>query len=654
MQLELFIKKSILRPDEIGIEKDESNKKTNRIAMIDTIEQVEKDVKTDFFKNAKSVLDKAIKDGTIKEIEKALTDPLVKKQYDDFILKSLVDDKMVINQLLSLMFDVEVSRNTIEGYDFPIDLSSYAVLRRAGRSLPAQLIKSYRYNQIIEFANISDGKNPGFNITYLDKKKKLSKTEKKKCEELENQISNDFFFIPNNETPTMAQFLYYLYNDIFDLDTVAVEIIREKASFNQKYNDRGKPTALTVVDAGIIFPIVPKVVDQQNPNNSVLSFYQPMQTRINQKKYLGYKTYYQDEYRWGMIDKQMKLVAVFTPERLIYRHFFGTSDVNQQFRGLSICERALNVMRYIQDSIVYNYTRRSANTMPKGMIAIIGATEDGFSKQEMALFRKLIWGISSGMRDKWKYPVVGVPKGVEPKFIKFHETSRQMEDFMWISTLFTWMCHFEGIKPEDLSMSSNKNTLGKQRLFDKREEGQELKSQDAGLRGFLANIASTLNNSGIFEELSGIEGVGLIWGGLDVEDEAKKLDVDIKKLNTTSSINDLLVEADKEKQELMMGEVNIYDLAGIGNTQFMQLISNALMGQGQEQEEGEGEEGEEGSEYDEYPNWEEEEKGEEKGKEKPIKKVKKSLPKGVLARALYKKKLKKSINGKDVTLTIEY
>lgn len=622
--------------------------------MIDTIEQVEKDVKTDFFKKAKDVLDKAIRDGTIDEIDKALKDPEVKKQYDNFILKSLTDDKMVINQLLSLMFDVEVSRNTIEGYDFPIDLSSYAVLRRAGRSLPAQLIKSYRYNQIIEFASVSDGKNPGFSITYLDKKKKLSKTEKKKCQELENQISNNFFFIPNNETPTMGQFLFYLYNDIFDLDTVAIEIIREKASFNRKYNDRGKPTALTVVDAGIIFPIVPKVVDQQNPNNSILSFYQPMQTRINQEKLLGYKTYYQDEYRWGMIDKQMKLVAVFTPERLIYQHFFGTSDVNHQFRGLSICERALNVMRYIQDSIVYNYTRRSANTMPKGMIQVEGATEDGFSKQEMALFRKLIWGISSGMKDKWKYPVIGTPKGVNAKFIRFHESSHEMEDFTWMSTLFTWMCHFEGIKPEDLSMSSNKNTLGKQRLFGKKEEGVDLKSQDAGLRGFLANVASTLNNSGVFEELSGIEGIGIVWCGLDVEDEAKKLDIDIKKLQTTSSINDLLVEVDKEKHELKMGDVNIYDLPGIANLQFLQLVSNALMGQGQEEGEEMPEEGEKGAEYDEYPNWEEEEEGE----EKPVEKVKKSLKRRPFPNK--KKRLKKSISktstidGKDVKLTIEY
>jgi len=38
------------------------------------------------------------------------------------------------------------------------------------------------------------------------------------------------------------------------------------------------------------------------------------------------------------------------------------------------------------------------------------------------------------------------------------------------------------------------------------------------------DFAELLNN--IFEELTGIEGAGLVWSGLDIEDQTKKLTID--------------------------------------------------------------------------------------------------------------------------------
>lgn len=597
--------------------------------MTDITKSIQDEVKQNFVSQAKTILDESRKDGTLKEIDEMLKDPEVRKSYDEFVMKSMADDKAVIDQLISMTFDVEVGRNSIDGYDFPHDKTSYKQLRRAGRSMPAQLIKSYRHNQLIEFSKISDGKNPGFNITYLDKGKKLTKKEKKICREAERTVANGFFFIPNNETPSMSSFLFYAYNDVFDLDTIAVEVVREGASFNNKFKNRGKPAGLCIVDAGLVYPVIPKVAELEQYSN-FLDFYQPQKQRDLQEQLLGYKTYFQDEYRYGMVDKNMRLAALFSPEKMIYNHFYGTSDVEQQFKGYSVAERALEILRYIIDSVTYNVTRRSAKSMPKGMIAVVGATEDGFSKQEMALFRKLIWGISSGKKDKWKYPVVGLPKGVDPKFIRFHESSREMEDFLWMSTLFSWMCTFEGLDPEDINISSNKNSLGKQKLFDKKEEeGAMVRSQDPGLRRFLSQFADTFNNWGVFEELTGIEGVGLVWNGLDVEDQTKKLEIDKKRLETTCSINDLLVESDKEPHELKVGDINIFDIPGIGNQQLLQLVSNALMQQGQApgQPRDDGrppqeypQDNDDDYEYDDNPDWDEEEEVE-KSKTRQIGKI---------------------------------
>lgn len=590
------------------------------------------DIRKEFVEHARTIIKKAKNDGTLEEIEKSLQNPEMQKAYNKYLEEKLTSNQSVMNALMSIMYDIDVSYNSIENYDFPQNLYDYRILRRGGQSLPAKLIKSYRYNQIPEFARVSDGKNPGINITALDRQRNLTSKEKKICSDVENMIVKEFFFVPNEETASFGTFLWYCYNDIFDLGKVAIEIVRERASFNNKFNNRGKPAALCVVDAGIIYPIIPK----HEPKTSQL--YQP--TRQSELRNYGIKPYFRDQYRYGMVDRMFRLVALYKPERMIFKHFFGTTDIEHQFKGCSVVERAIDVMRYIVDSMNYNVTRRSSNTMPKGMIVVEGGTDNGFSKEEMILFRKLIWGIASGQNDKWKYPVVGTPKGVRAEFVKFHESSREMEDFLWMSTLFSFMCTFEGLSPEVINMASNKNTVGKQKLFDKREEeGAMLRSQDPGLRRFLNEIADTLNSSGIFEELTGIEGVGLVWSGLDVEDEQKKINIDEGRLKTTCSVNDLLIEKDKPKQKLELGGVNIFDIPALGNPQVLQLISNVLMLNQQSAAQQETEMGEENSggdepEYNEYPDWDETEEDEEETAE-------------------INRKIKKSMNGRDVKLTVE-
>jgi len=218
------------------------------------------------------------------------------------------------------------------------------------------------------------------------------------------------------------------------------------------------------------------------------------------------------------------------------------------------------------------------------MINVVGATEDGFSRQEMETFRKIIWGIASGRKDKWKYPVLGTPKGVKTEFIKFHESSREMEDFTWLSTLFSVMCSLAGMDPENIAMASQKNVIGKSSMFGRsEEEGANYRSQDEGLRFYLTYTAGIINGSGIIEQLTGLEGVVWEFVGLDVEDETKKRALEKSALETSASINDLLTAQDKETKELIFGGENIFDIPGIGNTTVIQLILQALQAKAQKE-----------------------------------------------------------------------
>lgn len=511
-------------------------------------------------------------------------DPEAKKSYENMMKgkkASMVmnnEIKNLASMVTTMTIDPDYLRESVDNYDFPRERVYYRLLRRAGNATANRLIKTFRFNQLQEFAQVSDGKRPGFQLAFTDTERKATKKEQATISKFEEVFAKEFFFVPNEPQPNFSKFLRFMYQDFYDLDKIAIERVRTTGSTDSKRNFRGSPLGFSLVDSGSIYHVVPKL---RESHTGVDAYRWDRDDYQNTLDNAGVEYNYRDEYRYIQVDRHNRRVAAYTEENMILSHAYGSTDMMDQFLGHSIVEQALEVVRYIVDSIIYNYTRRSTGTMPKGMIHVEGATEDSFSRQEMETLRKLIWGIASGRKDKWKYPVFGTPKGTKANFIRFHESSREMEDFLWISTLFSILCSLAGMSPENISLASQKNTLGKQKLFDKKEEeGAETRSNDEGLRFFLSYVAGIFNRSDVVSELTGIEGLEWKFRGLDVTDEGKKLELDKKALETSSSVNDLLIAQDKKAFELMIGDVNLYDLPGIGNPTIMSAITQALQAQG--------------------------------------------------------------------------
>jgi hypothetical protein len=506
------------------------------------------------------------------------TDPDALKSFEE-LMKSEASNQVLKRQLatvtdmvLSMTMDPDMTRDAVDSYDFPHERVKPVVLRRAGNSIPARLIKTYRFHQFAEFGKASDGKNAGFKLAFMDADYKPKSAELKKIAEFEKIFAKQFFFIPNETKPNLPKWLNYAYNDFFDMDKIAIEVVRTQASTASKFNYRGEPLGLQLVDAGTVYHILPK---QRGQHVDLWRWDRPQYESALREAKVAFE--YADEYRYIQVDSTNTRQAAYTEDKMILSHAFGSTDVKEQFQGFSIIEQSLQIIRYIIDSIIYNYTRRSAGTMPKGIIQVEGATEDGFSREEMELFRKIIWGIASGSKDKWKYPVFGTPKGVKTNFVRFHESSKEMEDFLWMSTLFSMMCSFAGMDPENIALASQKSTLGKQNMFSREaEEGANYRSRDEGLRFFLSYVGQIINNSQIIEEMTGIPDLEWRWVGLDIEDESKKRELDLKALQADCSINDIRVAADKKPFELEFMGHNIYDLPAVGNPQFLQLVLQSI------------------------------------------------------------------------------
>jgi hypothetical protein len=163
-----------------------------------------------------------------------------------------------------------------------------------------------------------------------------------------------------------------------------------------------------------------------------------------------------------------------------------------------------------------------------------------------------------------------------------------MEFFNWMSLMFTIFCRLSGTDPEELSLASNKSTVGdKGSLFQQSTEGIQRRSRDNGLRTFLMYFCEIVNDTGVIEELTGHD--DWVWqvSGLDTKDETAKEELTTKKLNNSISINDARVEDGKEPYKDIVlkfngKDVNLYDIPAIQNQNVYQAVMTIYQGEQQQ------------------------------------------------------------------------
>jgi len=204
-------------------------------------------------------------------------------------------------------------------------------------------------------------------------------------------------------------------------------------------------------------------------------------------------------------------------------------------------------------------------------------TGGGVNQPQLEKLKKLFYAYSSGASNASRFPAMALRgEKADGKWVGVRNNSRDAEYHQFMTLLFSIFCMLSGTDPRELSLGAYGDAVGQKSIFDEPTDGIVKESKDTGLKTFLQHFADSFNSpnkhgNNVCQEITKLD-VKLQFTGFQIEDKKQKLEISKGKLATIQSVNDLLAEQDKERQELMLGDVNIFDVKGIQNPQIFQAV----------------------------------------------------------------------------------
>ncbi len=488
---------------------------------------------------------------------------------------SRLDESQVVNMQLAqevLAFLREVENPLYDSIDgdkyinWETEPIPYQILRRAGESEPARLIKNKRRLDFMQF-----GKSPqyegerGAQLVFRNSDYQPTKEEKLLLKEWEGKIFDNLFFPANDPYPNFGKFLGNAYEDFFDLDDITLEY---------RMDGFGRPIAIHLQDPIIYKPVIKERVFSYNELykddiSDLINDYEKL-FDIEEIKDIQ-KVAEKPDY---LLVKDNHKLAGVTRERVRKFHFFTRSDYRKAQRGYSIIEQGVRLVTHIVNAITMNASNFTNNRMPPGFFAFTGG---GVNQMLLERLKKIFYAYQSGANNANRFPMISMTgEKSDVKWVGVRGNSKDVEYHQFMTLLFSIFCQLSGTDPKEVSMGSYADAVGKRGLFDESNDGVIKESRDAGARTFLSHLADSANTPNkhgvnIFQNITKMD-VKLKFVGFEVEDKKAKSELMVKDLQSAKSINDLLAERDEEKQTLMLGDTNIYDVKGFQNPQVYQSV----------------------------------------------------------------------------------
>lgn len=452
----------------------------------------------------------------------------------------------------------------------------YNVLRSAGNVEAARLIKNKRRLDFAQYARIP-GKNEvqkGAKLVFSDTDYSPTPEEKAMLRQWERRLFDKIFFAGNDPTPSFTKFLGNAYEDFFDLDDITISVRKDKF---------GEPLALHLTDPILIKPIIR---ERKYPS------YNDQEELYMQEYLKNFEPYYhnmlaadEEQEKDYLLIYNGKRIAALTREDVRKHHFFTRTAFRKAQRGFSIVEQGISILTWIQNSLKYNATNFTNNRLPKGFVHFSGG---GVGQIQLERLKKVMYAHINGAGGAHRVPMMASKgdKG-DAKWVGIGGNSKDMEFHLWATLLFSIYCQLSGTDPRELSLGAHTDAVGKKSLFEESSDGIIKESRDAGARTFLMHIEDAINHpdkygKNIFQRITKLD-VRLKFLGLEIEDKKAKLETTKLKLETDTSLNELIVADDKEKETLMIGDINIFDVPAINNPSVYQAVQ--FLAQQKQQEE---------------------------------------------------------------------
>ena len=444
---------------------------------------------------------------------------------------------------------------------------TYTTLKRMSKTPIINSIIKTRKNQVADFAEPQEDK---YSTGFVIRKKHKNGVEQKMTEQ-DKKIAfaiTDFIMKGGNVgswgVDDFDTFIRKIVEDSLVFDQMTFEIVR---------NRRGKIENFLATDAST-FRISDSFYEKDYDNSF---FHRNGAGVYNERndfgpKVKGYYPAYVQVYQNAKVNEFYPWELCFgvrNPSTSIYANGYGCSEL----------EDLINVVTSMLWGDEYNRRFFSQGSAPKGLLRIKGTNNEAALQQFKQQWQSMITGVMQG----WKTPVVEA----DVDWIDLQKNNRDMEYSSWMEYLIKISCAIYSIDPTEIGWDISRGS-GNSGLFEGSQAERLQHSKDKGLYPLLKFIQRKLNKY-IVEQIN--PDFELVFMGLNGMTISEELDLDVKKLNSFQTINEI-----REKYELKPiegGDV-------IENSTFLQAKNAADMKAQQQQMGGNGMMGM-STEYDENP-----------------------------------------------------
>ena len=226
-------------------------------------------------------------------------------------------------------------------------------------------------------------------------------------------------------------------------------------------------------------------------------------------------------------------VNEFYPWELCFGVRNPSTSIHANGYGCSELEDLINVVTSMLWGDEYNRRFFSQGSAPKGLLRIKGTNNEAALQQFKQQWQSMITGVMQG----WKTPVVEA----DVDWIDLQKNNRDMEYTSWMEYLIKIACAIYSIDPTEIGWDISRSG-GNSGLFEGSQAERLQHSKDKGLYPLLKFIQRKLNKYIVEQINPDFELVFMGLNGMTIDDE---LDMDIKKVNSFQTLNEI-----REKWEL--------------------------------------------------------------------------------------------------------